>query len=175
MSNATFKGTPLQLAGSLPEIGTQAPDFRLVKNDLSEVKLSDFASKRVLLNIFPSLDTSVCATSIRKFNQMAACIENTVVLAISKDLPFAHTRFCTTEGIENVVSLSAFRDSNFGNAYGVLLLDSPLAGLFMRAVVVIDENGKVCYTQLVDELTHEPDYDRAIEMLSQNECTQFFS
>lgn len=165
MSNITFQGTPIKTNGQLPGTGTAAPDFRLVKGDLSEMTLADLKGKRVVLNIFPSADTSVCAMSVRKFNQDAAGLENTVVLAISKDLPFAQARFCTTEGIENVVPLSAFRDTGFENAYGVLMIDGPLYGLLSRAVVVIDETGKIIYTEQVPEITHEPNYEAALAVL----------
>lgn len=137
----------------------------MVKTDLSEMSLSSLKGKKVVLNIFPSLDTAVCAASVRKFNSMAAKMENTVVLAISKDLPFAHGRFCTTEGIENVTPLSAFRNCTFGEDYGVEMADGPLAGLFARSVIVLDENGKIVHTQLVPEITTEPDYDAALKAL----------
>jgi thiol peroxidase len=165
MAIITFKGTPVNTSGSLPAKGSQAPDFKLVKSDLSNLSLSEMKGKKLILNIFPSLDTSVCATSVRKFNQLAADKTNTVVLCISKDLPFAHGRFCTTEGIKNVVTLSGFRDSSFGKAYGVDTLDGPLAGLYARSVVVVDEKGKVVYNQLVPETTTEPDYDSALAAL----------
>lgn len=163
MTTVQFKGTPVNLNGSLPKVGEQAPDFQLVGKDLSGVSLSDYKGKKVILNIFPSLDTSVCAMSVRKFNVEAAKKSNTVVLAISKDLPFAHARFCTTEGIENVITASAFRSPDFDNAYGLFMKDGPLAGLLARAVFVIDENGKIVYEELVPEITHEPDYAKALE------------
>lgn len=165
MSKITFKGNEIHTNGTLPIVGVEAPNFKGVKNDLSELSLNDLKGKKVILNIFPSLDTSVCATSVRKFNQKAASLPNTVVLAISKDLPFAQGRFCTTEGITNVVPLSAFRCDCFENEYGVLMTDGPLKGLFARSVVVIDGNGKVVYTELVPEITQEPNYEAAIASL----------
>ena len=139
------------------------PDFELVKTDLTPLRLSDLKGRRVVLNIFPSLDTGVCAASVRRFNKLAASLPDTVVVAVSKDLPFAHARFCTTEGIENVVPASDFRASGFDAAYGVAMADGPLKGLLARAVVVIDREGKVVYAQLVPEITEEPDYDGAAE------------
>ena len=168
MSITKFKGQPVQIAGEFVKAGAAAPDFELVKGDLSPLKLSDLKGKRVVLNIFPSLDTSVCATSVRKFNKLAASLPDTVVVAVSKDLPFAHARFCTTEGIENVVPASDFRASGFDGAYGVLMADGPLAGLLARAVVVIDKAGRVVYTELVPEITEEPDYDKAVEAVKAN-------
>ena len=165
MAKVTLKGNPVNTSGNLPSKNTQAPDFTLVKSDLGKLTLSELKGKKLILNIFPSLDTSVCATSVRKFNQIAAGKINTVVLAISKDLPFAHGRFCTTEGITNVVTLSGFRDSSFGKLYGVDIIDGPLAGLYARSVVVLDEKSKVVYTQLVPEITQEPDYDAALAAL----------
>lgn len=165
MATTAFEGKPVQTNEELPGIGTQAPDFELVGADLSPVRLSDLKGQRVVLNIFPSLDTSVCATSVRKFNEAAAGLENTTVLCISKDLPFAAQRFCTTEGIENVVTGSAYRAHSFPQAYGVHMIDGPLEGLLARCVVVIDEEGKVIYTQLVPEITNEPDYDEALAVL----------
>jgi thiol peroxidase len=165
MAKITFKGIPVNTSGNLPAKGTKAPEFSLVKSDLSSLSLSELKGKKILLNIFASIGTSVCATSIRKFNQLAAGMANTMVLAISKDLPFAHASFCTTEGITNLVTLSGFRDSAFGKAYGVDTLDGPFAGLYARSVVVIDETGKVIYTQLVPETGQEPDYDAALNAL----------
>ena len=162
MAKITLKGNPIKTSGNLPSKGTKAPDFTLVKSDLGQQTLSELKGKKLILNIFPSLDTSVCATSVRKFNQMAAGMKNAVVLAISKDLPFAHKRFCTTEGITNVVTLSGFRDPSFGKLYGVDIIDGPMAGLYARSVVVVDENGKVIYTELVPEITQEPDYNSAL-------------
>ena len=165
MAKITLKGNPVNTAGTLPAKGSQAPDFNLVKSDLGSLSLSELKGKKVILNIFPSLDTSVCATSVRKFNQLAAGKSNVKVLAISKDLPFAHGRFCSTEGIENVITLSGFRDSSFGKAYGLDITDGPLAGLYSRCIVVVDEYGKVLYNQQVPEITQEPDYDAALASL----------
>lgn len=167
MAKTNFKGNPVNLIGNFIQVGVQAPDFKLVKKDLSTLSLSELKGKNVVLNIFPSLDTGVCATSVRKFNKMASDMENTVVLAISKDLPFAQERFCTTEGIANVIPLSDFRNSDFDKNYGLLMEDGPLAGLLARAVVVIDVNGKVKYTELVPEIAQEPDYNKALEAVKQ--------
>ncbi|MDO5025359.1 MAG: thiol peroxidase [Trueperella sp.] len=164
MAKITFDGSPVNTFGELPAVGTAAPDFTLTGSDLSDVKLSDYAGKQVVLNIFPSLDTDVCAMSVRKFNQLAASFNNTVVIGVSMDLPFASGRFCAMEGIENVVTGSAFR-STFSEDYGVLMLDGPLAGLLSRSVVVIDPDGKVVYTEQVPEITSEPDYDAAVAAL----------
>ena len=162
MAKITFKGSPVATAGELPAVGSQAPEFTLTKVDLSPLSNKELVGKRVVLNIFPSIDTGVCATSVRKFNQQAAGLPNTVVVCVSKDLPFAHKRFCAAEGIENVTSASSFRGPDFGEAYGVTMTDGPLAGLFARAVVVLDPAGKVAYTELVPEIAQEPDYDRAL-------------
>jgi thioredoxin-dependent peroxiredoxin len=162
MAQVTFKGNPLRIAGSLPGVGSIAPDFTVVKDDLSPASLAQFRGKRVVLNIFPSIDTSVCASSVRRFNVEAAKLNNTVVLCISKDLPFAQKRFCAAEGINNVITGSEYRDSSFSDAYGVRIMDGPLAGLLSRAIVVIDEQGKVRYTEQVPEIAQEPDYDRAL-------------
>lgn len=162
MATTNFKGNPVKLIGEFIQTGKIAPDFQLVKTDLSTFSLKDLHGKNIILNIFPSLDTGVCAASVRKFNKLAAGMKETVVLAISKDLPFAHGRFCTTEGIENVIPLSDFRFSDFAENYGVLMADGPLAGLLARAVVVIGKDGKVVYTELVPEITQEPDYDKAL-------------
>ena len=164
MATTLFQGTPVTLAGEFIQKGAQAPDFSLVKGDLSSFTLADAKGKFVVLNIFPSMDTGVCAASVRKFNQLAANQPNTVVLAISKDLPFAQGRFCTTEGITNVIPLSDYRyTSDFAEKYGVLMTDGPLAGLLARSVVVVDPEGKVVYTELVPEITQEPDYEAALK------------
>jgi len=162
MAKITLKGNSIQTAGNLPAIGSQAPDFKLTKTDLSDATLKDFAGKKVILNIFPSLDTSVCAASVRKFNSEAEKLPNTVVLCVSRDLPFAHSRFCTTEGLKNVISLSELRDDSFSKAYGVKIVDGPLAGVLSRAVVVLDTTGKVVYAEQVPEITQEPDYAAAL-------------
>ncbi len=165
MAKITLKGNPINTSGDLPKKGQKAPDFTLVKSDLGTLSLSEFAGKKVLLSIFPSLETSVCSTALRKFNKLAADKSNVAILAISKDLPFAHGRFCTTEGISNLTTLSGFRDTEFGKLYGIDIVDGPWAGLYARSVVVIDENGEVIYTQLVPEIGQEPDYDQALAVL----------
>jgi len=166
MATVTLKGNPIHTIGELPAVGSQAPDFLLVKSDLSDVSSADFKGRKVVLNIFPSLDTAVCAASVRRFNVEASKLPNTTVVCISKDLPFAHSRFCTAEGIANVVSASEFRSNNFGKSYGVMLTDGPLQGLLARSVVVLDETGKVVYTELVPEIVQEPDYEAAIKSIS---------
>jgi len=165
MATIKLKGNSISTIGNLPAVGSAAPDFKLTRTDLSETSLKDFAGKKVVLNIFPSLDTSVCASSVRKFNSELDKLHNTVVLCISRDLPFAHSRFCTTEGLKNVISLSELRDHNFGKSYGVTITDGPLAGLLSRAVVVINESGKVVYSEQVPEITQEPNYDAALKAL----------
>ncbi|HEX9053094.1 MAG TPA: thiol peroxidase [Anaeromyxobacter sp.] len=162
MAQVTLKGSPIHTNGELPKVGAAAPAFKLTNGDLKDVGLPDFKGKRKILNIVPSLDTSVCATSTRRFNESAGKLPNTVVLVISADLPFASKRFCTTEGLQNVVPLSLMRDKSFAKDYGVLLQDGPLAGICARAVVVLDEGDKVTYTQLVPEIGQEPDYERAL-------------
>ena len=166
MAQVTFQGNPVNLAGEFLQAGVEAPDFSLVKGDLSEFQLTENKGKFLLLNIFPSLDTGVCATSVRKFNKLAAEMPNTVVLAISKDLPFAQGRFCTTEGIENVIPLSDYKyTSTFAEKYGVLMTDGPLAGLLARSVVVINPEGKVIYSELVPEIVQEPNYEAALNAI----------
>jgi thiol peroxidase len=162
MSTVKFKGNDVHTSGKLPEVGTQAPDFKLVNGGLKEIHLSDFRGKQVLLNIFPSLDTGTCAMSVRKFNKWVSEKENVVVICVSKDLPFAQSRFCGAEGLENVITASDFRYNTFATDYGVLLTDGPLQGLISRSVVAIDENGKVLYTELVSEITNEPNYDLTV-------------
>lgn len=165
MADTSFKGTPVHTIGDLPSAGQSAPAFTLTGKDLSDVTLADQAGRRVVLNIFPSVDTGVCAASVRKFNELAAGLENTTVVCASADLPFALGRFCGAEGIENVVVGSTFR-SEFPTDYGTKLVDGPLAGVNARAVVVIDADGTVVYTQLVPEITTEPDYDAALAALA---------
>lgn len=165
MAKITLKGIPVNTSGNLPQKGSKAPDFTLVKSDLSNISLSELKGKKLLLNIFPSLGTSVCVTALRKFNQLAAGMTNTTVLAISKDLPFVHRDFCAAEGIKNVITLSGFRDSAFGKAYGVDILDGLFEGLYARSIVIIDEAGKIFYTQLVPEIGQEPDYDATLGAL----------
>lgn len=163
MAKITLKGNPIQTSGDLPPVGAQAPDFRLTRTDLSDATLKDFAGKKLILNIFPSLDTGVCAASVRRFNQEAGALANTSVLCVSRDLPFAHNRFCSAEGLKNVVTLSELRDDSFGKSYGVRIMESGMAGLFSRAVVVVDGTGRVVYTEQVPEITHEPDYEAALK------------
>lgn len=162
MANVTHKGNPVKTVGELPEAGTIAPDFKLVKTNLEEVSLKDFKGKKIVLNIFLSIDTSPCSISVRKFNEKVQNLPNTVVLCISMDLPFAHKRFCSAEGLTDVIPLSAFRSPEFGKNYGVTMLDGPVAGIFSRAIVVIDESGKVLYNQQVPEVTTEVDYEKAL-------------
>lgn len=166
MAQITLKGNPIHTSGELPKTGGPAPDFALVKTDLGETGLKDYAGRRLVLNIFPSLDTPTCATSVRRFNALASGLPNTSVLCVSADLPFAAKRFCSTEGLENVVPASCFRSVAFGAAYGVALVDGPLKGLLARSIVVIDEKGKVLHTQLVPEIANEPDYDAALKALA---------
>ena len=165
MTAITLKGTPVNTVGSLPKVGAAAPAFSLVKTDLSLVSNADLAGKRIILNIFPSVDTPTCATSVRKFNAEASKLDNTVVLCVSKDLPFAHARFCGAEGLTNVWGASDFRSPNFGTDYGVTIADSKLTGLLSRAVVVIDAKGTVTYTEQVAEIANEPDYAKALAAL----------
>jgi len=167
MAQITLQGKPVETIGNLPLVGTPARSFRLVKTDLSEAGPEDFSGKIIVLNIFPSLDTSVCAASVRRFNKEAGESPDTVVLCISADLPFAHQRFCEAEGIDNVVPLSVFRSPEFGRDYGVTITTGPLAGLLSRAVVIVDKSGKIAYTEQVPEITQEPDYDAALLILSQ--------
>lgn len=162
MATITLGGNPITTSGTLPEVGTKAPDFSLVKEDLSITTLSNYQGQKIILNIFPSIDTGVCATSVRTFNQKAATLTNTKVLCISRDLPFAMKRFCGAEGIENIENLSDFNTGDFGKSYGLLIQDGPLAGLHARAIVVIDENGMVKYTEQVPEIAQEPNYEAAI-------------
>jgi thioredoxin-dependent peroxiredoxin len=166
MAQITFKGSPVTTAANLPATGTQAPEFTLTGGDLSEVKLSEFAGQSVVLNIFPSIDTDVCAASVRRFNQAAGGLADTKVLCISADLPFASGRFCGAEGLDNVITLSTFRSPEFGKAYGTLITDGPLKALQSRAVVIIDKVGKVIYTEQVAEITEEPNYEAALKALS---------
>ncbi|TYA71768.1 thiol peroxidase [Seonamhaeicola marinus] len=165
MATVTLKGNAINTSGSLPKVGDKAPDFSLTATDLSTKTLADFSGSRVVLNIFPSVDTGTCAASVRQFNTEASELENTKVLCISKDLPFAHARFCGAEGLENVVSLSDFKTGDFGKAYGLNFIDGPLDGLLSRSVVVLDENGTVLYTEQVPETVDEPNYKAALEAL----------
>ncbi len=165
MAQITLKGNLVNTVGELPETGKAAPDFLLTKTDLSDVSLKDYAGKTVVLNIFPSIDTPVCATSVRKFNAEINKFENAVVLCVSRDLPFAMQRFCGAEGLDNVVPASVVRNLDFEEKYGVGIADGPLAGLLARAIVIIDGDGKVAYTQQVPEIAQEPDYEAALAQL----------
>lgn len=168
MAKITLKGNPIHTLSSLPVVGGHAPDFTATKSDLSEVSLKDFKDKKIILNIFPSLDTPTCANSVRKFNEKAAQLDNVVVLCISADLPFAQNRFCSTEGINNVIPLSIFRHPEFGKKYGVTITDGPLAGLLSRAVLIMDEKHKVIYEQQVPEIVDEPNYEAALKAVFDN-------
>lgn len=165
MASITLKGNPVSTVGELPVVGTDAPAFSAVKTDLSEYTLNELDGKKVVLNIFPSIDTGVCAASTHRFNKEAGLLNDTVVVCVSADLPFALGRFCGAEGLEDVVPVSVFRNPEFGSGYGVTIADGPLAGLLSRAVVVIDANGKVVYTEQVSEITQEPNYDAALAAL----------
>ena len=165
MAQIAFKGNPVHTTGELPKAGESAPDFRLTGTDLADISLASYQGKKLVVNIFPSLDTPVCAASVRRFNEEAGKLENTVVLCVSRDLPFAHKRFCTAEGLNNVVSASEYKDSSFSDRYGLRIADGPLAGLLSRAIVVIDPAGKVQYTEQVPEITQEPDYAGALAAL----------
>ena len=165
MAKFELKGNPFNTVGDLPAVGSSAPDFEMTNTDLSAIKLSGLKGKRVVLNIFPSLDTDVCAASVRRFNEEAGKLDNTEVVCTSMDLPFAHARFCVVEGLENVVSASDFRTGGFGKAYGARIVDGPLAGLLARSVVILDADGKVIYTELVPETTQEPNYEAALKAL----------
>ncbi|MBV5318812.1 MAG: thiol peroxidase [Desulfobulbaceae bacterium] len=165
MATITLKGNAIETIGNLPAKASAAPAFTLVKSDLSDVTLATYKGKRLVLNIFPSIDTPVCANSVRQFNKTAGELTNTVVLCISADLPFAHTRFCETDGLKNVESLSVFRNPAFGKDYGVTITTGPIAGLLSRAIVIIDADGKVLYTEQVPEIAQEPDYSAALAAL----------
>lgn len=165
METIYFQGNPCHTYGTVPAVGEKAPCFHLVTKDLKDITCMEFRGKRVVLNVFPSLDTAVCAMSVRRFNQEAAALDNTVVICVSMDLPFAAARFCTAEGIDNLVVASAFRSPMFAQKYGLQIVDGPLAGLLARAVLILDAEGKVIYRDLVSEITHEPDYAAALKML----------
>ncbi|SOE23591.1 thiol peroxidase (atypical 2-Cys peroxiredoxin) [Spirosomataceae bacterium TFI 002] len=166
MAQITLKGNAINTSGNLPEIGQAAANFDLVKNDLSKVNLDNYKGQKVVLNIFPSIDTGTCAASVRKFNQEAANLNNTKVLCISRDLPFAQARFCGAEGLNNVETLSDFATGDFGKNYGLDIIDGPLANLHSRAVVVLDEQGNVTYTEQVPEIVDEPNYDAVLKVLA---------
>lgn len=164
MATVTLKGTPFETIGDLPPVGAEAPDFVLTGSDLSDIKLGDYAGKRIILNIFPSVDTPTCAQSVRTFNEKVSQLDNTVVINVSADLPFAQARFCGSEGLDRVINGSTFR-SDFGENYGVTFRNGPLNGLLSRAVVVINPDGRVAYTQQVAETADEPDYDAVLASL----------
>ncbi len=166
MAQITLKGQPIETVGELPPVGSIAPDFTLTQVDLNDISLADFKGQRLVLNIFPSIDTGICAASVRHFNQLASSLQNTRVLCISADLPFAQKRFCGAEGLDKVLMLSSFRHDVFGSAYGVTVKTGPLRGLLSRAVVVIDQNGRISYQQQVPEIGQEPDYDSALQVLN---------
>ena len=166
MTKITFKGSEIHTEGTLPSVGSSAPDFKLVGDDLSDVSLATYAGKRLVLNIFPSIDTGICAMSAKRFNEEASNLENTIVLNVSKDLPFAQKRFCAAEGLEQVKNASDFRYNQFNDAYPVIMKEGPLAGLFSRAVVIVNEEGKIVYTEQVPEIVQEPDYDAALKALA---------
>lgn len=166
MNTVTFKGTEVHLCGELPAVGTEAPRFGGVRGDLSVLHLPDLRGRRVLLNIFPSLDTEVCAASVRRFNAAAASLPDVTVLCVSKDLPFAQSRFCTVEGLDSVVAVSTFRCKCFDEKYGLAMTNGPLKGLLARAVVVVDAGGRIVYEELVPEITSEPDYEAALAALA---------
>lgn len=166
MAKITLHGDPINTLGTLPAVGTQAADFKLIANDLSEKSLADYKGKKVVLNVFPSVDTGVCAASVRAFNKEAAALSDTVVLCISKDLPFAQKRFCASEGLENVETLSEFKDNNFSDAYQLRITDGPLSGLLSRAVIVLDAEGKIKHTEQVPEVGQEPNYEAALAALA---------
>jgi thioredoxin-dependent peroxiredoxin len=165
MAKVTLLGAPVNTSGNLPAVGSKAPDFNLVKSDLTNLKLSDLKGKKVILSIFPCQETGTCSASIRKFNQLAAGKENVTILGISKDLPFAHKHFCESEGITNMITLSGYRDQAFGKAYGVDTLEGMFGGLYARSIVIVDESGNVVYTEQVQEMSHEPDYEAALAAL----------
>ena len=165
MASITLGGNPIHTSGELPKVGTKIADFKLVKTDLSVASLSDFAGKKLVLNIFPSVDTGTCAASVRKFNESASTLENTTVLCVSRDLPFAQKRFCGAEGLENVVNLSDFKSGEFGKNYGLEITDGPLAGLHSRVVIVLDENGTILHAEQVGEIADEPNYEAALAVL----------
>lgn len=165
MASITLGGNPVHTSGELPAVGSKLADFKLVQNDLSVATLSTFAGKKLVLNIFPSVDTGTCAASVRKFNESASGLENTTVLCISRDLPFAQKRFCGAEGLENVVNLSDFQEGAFGKANGLEIVDGPLAGLHSRVIIVVDATGTVTHTEQVAEIANEPNYEAALAAL----------
>jgi len=165
MATITINGKPTNTIGDLPEIGTTAPDFLLTKTDLTDISLKDFQGKKLVINIFPSIDTPICSMSVRKFNQEISKYNNSKVLCVSLDLPFAHARFCETEGIKNAITVSELRTRDFGDTYGVRIIEGPLKGLLARSIVVLDENSNVIFSKFVQELKTEPDYDEVLKIL----------
>ena len=165
MASIKLGGNPIKTSGELPKIGSKIADFKLIKTDLSVASLGDFAGKKLVLNIFPSIDTGTCAASVRKFNESASTLHNTTVLCISRDLPFAQKRFCGAEGLENVVNLSDFSEGSFGKTNGLEITDGPLAGLHSRVIIVVDENGTITHTEQVAEIADEPNYEAALAVL----------
>ncbi|MCI5145094.1 MAG: thiol peroxidase [Candidatus Electrothrix sp. AR3] len=166
MAEITLKGKIIHTVGDLPSVGEDAPNFNLTQTNMNDISLNQYRGQKVVLNIFPSIDTPVCATSVRRFNLEVSTLNNTAMLCVSRDLPFAHARFCGAEDLKNVTSVSELRSGEFGDSYGIRIIDGPLAGLFARAVVVLDEAGKVLYTQLVPEIAEEPDYQGVLSVLS---------
>lgn len=167
MAQITLQGNPIETIGQLPALNSQAPGFTLTRTDLSEASLSDFSGQNVVLNIFVSLDTSICAASVRRFNQELSSLDNTVVLCVSGDLPFAHQRFCEAEGLERVIPVSVFRSPDFGKDYGVTITTGPLTGLLARSIIIIDNEGKIIYTEQVPEIAQDPDFNAALKALGQ--------
>jgi len=168
MNKIKFKGNDIHICGNIPSIGDKAPIFTATNTDLSTFNLKDYIGKKnIVLNIFPSIDTNVCAASVRKFNKLAEEIKDTIIICISRDLPFAHKRFCGAEGINNVLTVSEFRDDNFSKSYGIKIIDGPLEGLLARSVFIIDKLGIIRYVQIVEEISEEPDYDKVVEVLKQ--------
>ncbi|MFT4973638.1 MAG: thiol peroxidase [Saprospiraceae bacterium] len=165
MASITLGGNPINTSGELPKVGSQLSDFKLIQNDLSVASLSNFSGKKLILNIFPSIDTGTCAASVRKFNETAGNLENTTVLCISRDLPFAQKRFCGAEGLENVVNLSDFQEGNFGKVNGLEIVDGPLAGLHSRVLIAVDANGTITYVEQVPEIADEPNYEAVLAAL----------
>lgn len=165
MASITLGGNPINTSGELPKVGSQLADFKLIQNDLSVASLSNFAGKKLILNIFPSVDTGTCAASVRKFNESAGNLDNTAVLCISRDLPFAQKRFCGAEGLENVINLSDFQEGDFGKTNGLEIVDGPLAGLHSRVLIVADANGTITYVEQVPEIADEPNYEAALAAL----------
>ncbi|AXT19811.1 thiol peroxidase [Flavobacteriaceae bacterium AU392] len=165
MAKLTLGGTPVETSGELPKVGTVAPDFKLTAVDLSTKTLKDYAGKNIVLNIYPSIDTSTCATSARKFNEAASAMENTVILCISRDLPFAQSRYCSSEGLENIINLADYKDNLFSKAYGVNFIDGPFETLHSRCIVVINSEGIITHTEQVQEIANEPNYDAVMSVL----------